>query len=39
VELYHNSKGRKLSSKGVRRHRGDRERDREVEKKDRREIK
>jgi len=36
--LYHNGKGRKLGSRGVRRHRGSRERDKEVEKRGRKKV-
>jgi len=36
--LYYNGKGRKLGSRGVRRHRGGREKDKEVEKRGRKEV-
>jgi len=37
VKSYHNGKKRKISSKGMRRHRGDRERNKEVREENRKE--
>jgi len=38
VELHHNGSGRKLGPRGMRRYRGGRERDREVEKRGSRKV-
>jgi len=37
MELYHNNKGRKLGSEGMRRHKGGKERSKEVRERDKRE--
>jgi len=38
MESHHNGKGKKLGYRGIRRHRGDRERDREVKERGKREV-
>jgi len=39
VESHRNSSGRKLDPRGIKRHRGDRKRDREAEERSRRKVK